>query len=955
MATVLKAEDVSIRYITGDFKDIGIKEYVTRRLTGNYHVKEFMAVDGVSFTLEEGDMLGIIGANGAGKSTLLKAVAGIMEPTRGKIIANGEVAALLELGSGFDGDLTVRENAYLRGAMLGYTKEFMDDTYDQIIDFAELREFEDRPFKQLSSGMKSRLAFSIASLVKPDILILDEVLSVGDGAFQEKSASKMREIISQGATTILVSHSLEQIRSLCNKVLWLDHGKQVAFGDTKEICDQYERFLQGEALPKEEEEYTIKNAPMQPRRHAIVDETKNAMSYQIKRYLMGIGILTYVALMCLSAIVACMSMRILSSAVGDTVGIVAELEAGKEVIFRGAIIDGDWYNPDTLYQSGDWEKDVTRHVLKARSDDLLQLHIPTAKQAYLVFNVGPNQGKAEVTVGNESVVWDFYQEADVETGISFLLPQSDAQLIMVKVISFIVGILVFVLLIYAAVVFQKRTNRINWKLVEKVYLVALLPVSFLFLLFLSLSSTPRISEEACFWGYDAAIFNFIGKAWGSGITPYLGTFENKGPLIFWIYMMGDKISPQWGVFAIQIFALYISLVFSYKIGRILTDVPKGILASLATLAFFAGVMDESALTEDFNVPLLMISAYLIIRYLQGVKDKVGHPYKMAFVHGLTIGVSLLLRITNCIALCGFLACIGAYLLIKKKYRNFWRNIGAGIAGFCVIVLPFVVFFAAKGALYDFAYGTILFNLDYAGEAVSHSLDEWKTIFTYLIPVLLCIFLALEQNPLTRNTILMGAAPSIIMMARSYLYPHYYIVLLPFVPIGVGWLLQKQDIKLGESNRYTISYAAAVTIVCIVLFGRCGRTAIAKYGWINSLHTSNAPSQYAEAIKAQSDLIPISDRDRVVGYNVRADWYLISKIYPCFRHGIDHDYRNSISEKVRVETVDFFESLTAEWIVVQGNIEAPEVSKVISEAYHSVDSKYIQAGDYQITLYKKNDN
>lgn len=246
MEFALKAENVSIRYITGDFKDIGIKEYVSRKATHNYHINEFMAVDGVSFTLERGDMLGIVGTNGAGKSTLLKAVSGIMEPTKGKITANGEIAALLELGSGFDGDLTVKENAYLRGAMLGYTKEFMDETYDHIIDFAELREFENRPFKQLSSGMKSRLAFSIASLVKPDILILDEVLSVGDGAFQEKSAKKMREIISQGATTILVSHSLEQIRELCNKVLWLDHGKQVAFGDTEEICDLYEKYLNGE-------------------------------------------------------------------------------------------------------------------------------------------------------------------------------------------------------------------------------------------------------------------------------------------------------------------------------------------------------------------------------------------------------------------------------------------------------------------------------------------------------------------------------------------------------------------------------------------------------------------------------------------------------------------------------------------------------------------------------------
>lgn len=241
--SILEVNDVSIRYMTGDFKDIGLKEYVTRKLKGNYHVNEFWADKNISFTLEKGDMLGIIGTNGAGKSTLLKVVSGIMEPTGGYVKREGNIAALLELASGFDGDLTVRENAYLRGAMLGYTRRFMDEKYDEIIDFAELRDFQDRPFKQLSSGMKSRLAFSIASLVAPDILILDEVLSVGDGAFRKKSEDKMREIIAGGATTILVSHSIEQVRELCNKVLWLEHGKQVAFGDTKTLCDLYQQYL----------------------------------------------------------------------------------------------------------------------------------------------------------------------------------------------------------------------------------------------------------------------------------------------------------------------------------------------------------------------------------------------------------------------------------------------------------------------------------------------------------------------------------------------------------------------------------------------------------------------------------------------------------------------------------------------------------------------------------------
>ncbi len=244
MKIALKAEHVSIRYITGDFKDIGLKEYIVRRIQGKYKVTEFWADRDISFTLYRGDMLGMIGANGAGKSTLLKAVSGIMVPTRGKMRINGTIAALLELGSGFDGDLTVRENTYLRGAMLGYTREFMNEQYEHIIRFAELEDFQERPFKQLSSGMQSRLAFSIACLVSPDIIILDEVLSVGDGAFRRKSGDKMREILASGVTGILVTHSVEQVRELCNKVLWLDKGRQVVFSDNVNgVCDAYENFL----------------------------------------------------------------------------------------------------------------------------------------------------------------------------------------------------------------------------------------------------------------------------------------------------------------------------------------------------------------------------------------------------------------------------------------------------------------------------------------------------------------------------------------------------------------------------------------------------------------------------------------------------------------------------------------------------------------------------------------
>jgi len=278
---VIDCKDVSIRYITGDFKMIGLKEYVMRKLTRNFNVVEFWADKHVTFQLEKGDMLGIIGSNGAGKSTLLKAVTGIMLPAEGEVKVKGSIAALLELTSGFDPQMTVKENTYLRGAMLGYTRQFMDEMYDEIIQFAELEEFQDYTFKQLSSGMKSRLAFSIACLVEPDVLILDEVLSVGDGAFRRKSGDKMKEILASGITGILVSHSIEQIRELCNKILWLDHGNQIAFTNETELyCDAYEEFLFTKKLPKSEADVFMLATGFQKR---MAEERKKRAEQETQR------------------------------------------------------------------------------------------------------------------------------------------------------------------------------------------------------------------------------------------------------------------------------------------------------------------------------------------------------------------------------------------------------------------------------------------------------------------------------------------------------------------------------------------------------------------------------------------------------------------------------------------------------------------------------------------------
>ncbi len=247
MEPIIRASHLYIRYLMGDFRDIGLKEWIIQRAKRERRIESRWAVEDVSFTLERGDFMGIIGANGAGKSTLLKSVCGILPPKQGELQVDGNVIALLELGTGFDGDLNLIENIYMRGALLGYTKEFIAKRVAEIIRFAELEPFQYYKYKQLSSGMRSRLAFSIACMVDPEILILDEVLSVGDGGFRKKSEAKMREIIKGGATTLFVSHSTTQMRRLCNKLIWLDNGKQIAFAKDKKECatllTRYERYL----------------------------------------------------------------------------------------------------------------------------------------------------------------------------------------------------------------------------------------------------------------------------------------------------------------------------------------------------------------------------------------------------------------------------------------------------------------------------------------------------------------------------------------------------------------------------------------------------------------------------------------------------------------------------------------------------------------------------------------
>jgi hypothetical protein len=241
---MIELENISMRFNLGIEKDFSIKQAFVNFFSFKKRKKDkknetFWALNDVSLKVKKGEVVGLIGSNGAGKSTLLKVVSGVMKPTKGKVTVNGDISPMIELGAGFDMNLTARENIYLNGAILGYSKKFLIEKFDEIVEFSELREFLDVPVKNFSSGMIAKLAFSIATIVNPQILIVDEILSVGDIKFQEKSKNKMMEMITGGTTVLYVSHSIDSIKSLCTKVVWLEHGKIIKMGDPKEICDEY--------------------------------------------------------------------------------------------------------------------------------------------------------------------------------------------------------------------------------------------------------------------------------------------------------------------------------------------------------------------------------------------------------------------------------------------------------------------------------------------------------------------------------------------------------------------------------------------------------------------------------------------------------------------------------------------------------------------------------------------
>lgn len=239
MDSIIKVDNVSMHFRMDINKTTSLKEWVITRLQGKQQYEEFRALSDVSFEVKRGEIVGIIGRNGAGKSTLLKVISGIYKPTIGSVVTAGRVAPMLELGSGFDPELSGHDNIFLNGAILGFSEEFLKSKYDEVVEFSELGEFIHMPIKTYSSGMMMRLAFSVATIIEPEILIIDEILAVGDASFQAKSRARMLDLMMGGTTVLFVSHDLEQIRSMCDRVVWLEHGSVVDVGPADKVCDAY--------------------------------------------------------------------------------------------------------------------------------------------------------------------------------------------------------------------------------------------------------------------------------------------------------------------------------------------------------------------------------------------------------------------------------------------------------------------------------------------------------------------------------------------------------------------------------------------------------------------------------------------------------------------------------------------------------------------------------------------
>lgn len=633
---------------------------------------------------------------------------------------------------------------------------------------------------------------------------------------------------------------------------------------------------------------------------------------------------------------------------GTTVVIKALDSSVGDVIFRGVNVDGTFYHGSLLVTDrGNWERDS--YLCTSTDDTPLEIRVPYGKERAIVFNIGPERGQAEVKTKNDDLTLDLWREDQ---------PDFDQQAFEIKgengyLSTACAVVCTLVLLVFLLILRRRFYRYIPWKTVEYLFLACLIPLVFAVLYHLSFSSTPKIPEKMGIYGWDAAIYHLVGKGWLDGYVPYRDLFEQKGPLTFFVYTIGELINSQWGIFLLQITSLWISTVFAYRIAKLFVSIPKAMISAVVTLTFYVLVMDEGAIVEDFNLPVLMISTYLIVKYLKHVDENVEHPPKYAFVYGIACAVSLYMRVTNCVAICCFVAYITILLICKKKYSNLLKNIVGFVLGGCVVILPLVIYFASQGALDDMLE-MYLYQLHYTNTAVNASgktLGELKTILTYLSPVIVCALFALEKKNF-RIPVILCAAVIVYMMKDLYLFPHYYIIYVVFVPIAVSWFFEDTTRLNAIPVRYSFSFCAISVSFALYILLQIGTFASGRYTWIEEMHNSKEPSEHVQKYEELFQLVPSEDRDKIVAYNINCDWWLINDAYPCQRQVFSTKVAFDWWPEMRQECLEFYRSPEARWVVVEGELEEGEMSEIFSTDYILYKSLYIDEYGEALSLYKK---
>ena len=619
---------------------------------------------------------------------------------------------------------------------------------------------------------------------------------------------------------------------------------------------------------------------------------------------------------------------------------------GPGVVFRGAYVDDEFYYGADIYSGGNWKS--SQNLCTSVDASPLTVRLPIGTTS-IGFNAGPEQGTVKVSMRGETFELDLRDEENIEYGKFFSVDTGSLG----AVIPYLSALAVIVILTLLKILYPHFQKYLKWKYLEPVIFLSLLVTVAAVTYYVCRSSTPRIPSKYHFYGYDAAEYRLQGKGWLRGYIPYRDIFEIKGPLFIFINMAAEWISSQYGLYLLQVLALWISMIFAYYTAKEIGGPVVGIISAFATVFLYLLVTDEGALVEDFNLPFLMLSTWLVVKYINSCETGIEHPPKYAFVHGVTCAASLAMRVTNCLSICCFVFCISVYLLIKKRYKNLALNGTAFIGGALVVIAPFVLYFAMNNAVHALIE-SYLYQFQYAVyEMPEKSGEQLAWMAAALSPVLACALLSLERNRLYKACMIFSAVMNVYMMMKLAVWQHYYIVFLTYVPIAMGWFLAPGRKENAIPGRYVAIYAAVTLILVSGLTTRIVTNAQTNCKFTRSASRGEEWTyEYCEKAVALGSNIPDEDRDRVFSYNTRVDWYLANDLFPCNRFcGKMDQWSVEKWPQMREELMEVYESLEAKWIVVSGEILDEDFGEIISNHYELVDEETAEQSQINMRLYK----